>query len=56
MAVKLHSHGESPPHTEKASSWSSGCSRGGQRDTGGVGLTEAEGTGGEGEGGGERGG
>lgn len=54
MAVKLHSHGESPPHTEKASSWSSGCSRGGQHDTGGVGLTEAEGTGGEGEGGGER--
>lgn len=50
MAVKLHSHGESPPHTEKAS----GCSRGGQRDTGGAGLTEAEGTGGEGEGGGER--
>lgn len=56
MVVKLHGHGEPPPHTEKTSSGSTGCSGGGRRHRGAVGLTEAEGAGGEGEGGGERGG
>lgn len=54
--MELHGHSQPPPDAEQASSRSHRCSRGERGDGGRHGLTEAEGTRGEGEGRGEGGG